>query len=819
MSNESSWGSESLRDFAALGERASVRILVVDDHEVVRRGVVALLSSQTDYEVCGEAIDGHDAVEKALELQPDVIVMDISMPNLNGLEATRLIRHRLPHSEVLVLSQHESGEMVRQAFNAGARGYVVKSSIARDLLKAVDAVGQHEPFVDGLPSGPKKSERHTDAREILRSSAALEQALRESEELYRSTFELAAVGVAHVSAEGKWLRVNRKLCEIVGYTQEELLERSFQEITHPDDLGPDIAQMKDMLAGSTNQYSIEKRYIRKDGTQVWIRLSVSAVRDSNQKLKHFISVIEEIGARKEAEESRALLATYEKDRFRLAAIVESSDDPIISKDLNGIITSWNSAAERVFGYKSEEIVGKSIMTIIPPELHHEEDFILGRLRKGERIGQFETIRLTKNGRRLDVSLSISPVRNSQGKIVGASKIAHDITERKRAEAALRESEDRFRTMADTAPVLICVSDREGNCTFFNRPWLEFTGRSLEQELGMGWGDDIHPDDKSQALDTYRSSLVTRKPYTMEYRLKRADGQYRWVLYHSVPRYTGKDELAGFVAIGTDTTERKEAESALRASHADLEQRVRERTAELIEKNNNLIMQASVIRDLSRRLLQIQDQERHRIAREMHDSVGQLLAAMSMNFAQVLPESPKLSPSASKALFDNAELLEHTTREVRTLSHLLHPPLLDEAGIGSALRMFVDGFTQRSNIAVNLELPSDVARLPNEIELTIFRMVQESLTNIHRHADSRTASIRLSFHDDQVQLEISDAGKGIPEDKMALLNSSRGTGVGIRGMRERLHQLGGDLEIESTSQGTRLRATVPVTQMAAATDLA
>jgi len=794
-----------------------VRILVVDDHEVVRRGVVALLSSQTDYEVCGEAIDGHDAVEKALELQPDVIVMDISMPNLNGLEATRLIRHRLPQSEVLVLSQHESGEMVRQAFNAGARGYVVKSSIARDLLKAVDAVGQHEPFVDGLPPGPKKSERHTDAQEILQRSAALEQALRESEELYRSTFELAAVGVAHVSPDGKWLRVNRKLCEIVGYTQEELLQRTFQDITHPDDLGPDLAHLEEMVAGRTNQYSMEKRYIRKDGTSVWIQLSVSAVRDSNHRLKHFISVVEEISVRKEAEEARALLAAYEKDRFRLAAIVESSDDPIISKDLNGIVTSWNSAAERVFGYTSDEIVGKSITTIIPAELRHEEDFILGRLRKGERIGQYETIRLTKNGRRLDVSLSISPVRNSRGDIIGASKIAHDITERKRAEAALRESEERFRSMADTAPALICVSDCEGNCTFLNRSWLEFTGRSLEEELGMGWVQAIHPDDKPKALDQYRANLVNRTPYTMEYRLKRADGQYRWILYHSVPRYTGKDELAGFVVIGTDTTERKEAESTLRASHADLEQRVRERTGQLLQKNHDLIVQASVIRDLSRRLLQIQDEERHRIAREMHDSVGQLLAAMSMNFAQVLPESPKLSPSASKALFDNAQLLEQTTREVRTLSHLLHPPLLDEAGLGSALRVFVDGFTQRSNIAVTLELPNDVARLTNEIELTIFRIVQESLTNIHRHSDSRTASIRLYFQDEQLQLEIKDAGKGIPEKKMALLNSSRGTGVGIRGMRERLHQLGGDLQIESTSHGTRLHATVPVTQMAAATD--
>lgn len=297
-----------------------MRVLLVDDHEFVRRGVRSLLS-QSNYEVCGEAVDGEDALEKARELKPDVIVMDVSMPKLNGLEATRLIRSMLPDSEILILSQHESSQMLKEAVKAGARGYVVKSSISKDLLTALADVGQHKPFFDAsIPEGTNRS-GHIDAQEVLQRSAALEQALRESEELYRSTFDLAAVGIAHVSPNGQWLRVNKTLCKIVGYSEEELLKMRFQDITHPDDLGTDVAETEKVRTGALDTYSMEKRYIRKDGSLVWVNRTVSAARHANGQLKHFISVVEDITERKVAEDARR---ASDSARIRLGGIQNST---------------------------------------------------------------------------------------------------------------------------------------------------------------------------------------------------------------------------------------------------------------------------------------------------------------------------------------------------------------------------------------------------------------------------------------------------------------------------------------------------------------
>ena len=427
-----------------------MRVLVVDDHEFIRRGVRSILLAHSNYDVCGEAVDGQDAVERARDLKPDVVVMDISMPKLNGFEATRLIRTMLPDTEVLILSQHESPQMVQQAFKAGARGYVTKSSVPKHLLSALDQVSRHQPFFDpeiaqiGKPA-------HIDAQEISQRSAALEQALRESEELYRSTFDLAAVGVAHVSPDGRWLRVNNKFCEIVGYSEDELLKMTFKQITHPQDVGEDLAQAERLRAGTSETYSTEKRYIHRDGSPVWVNLTVSPVRGQVHELRHFITVIEDITERKRIEEAR----------FRLAAIVESSDDAIVSKDLNGVITSWNEAAVRIFGFAPEEAIGRPITIIIPPELQDEEKQILKRLRNDERIQHYETIRVSKSGKKLNVSLTISPVKDSKNRIVGASKIARDITESKRIENALTESETRLRaTLSQTYSFLILLKPME-----------------------------------------------------------------------------------------------------------------------------------------------------------------------------------------------------------------------------------------------------------------------------------------------------------------------------------------------------------------------
>jgi signal transduction histidine kinase len=218
---------------------------------------------------------------------------------------------------------------------------------------------------------------------------------------------------------------------------------------------------------------------------------------------------------------------------------------------------------------------------------------------------------------------------------------------------------------------------------------------------------------------------------------------------------------------------------------------------------------AALRDLSARLLQVQDEERRRIAREMHDSVGQLVAAISMNLAAVSKQSDKLDAKGSKAVAEIAVLVEEISTEIRTISHLLHPPLLDEAGLGSALRCYVDGFSERSKISVDLSIPSDFGRLPNDMEIAIFRIVQECLTNIHRHSGSATARLNMVAEDGQIVVRVQDKGKGIPLKRQRELNSTDRTGVGFRGMRDRVRQLGGSLEIQSDANGTVIIATLPV----------
>jgi len=212
--------------------------------------------------------------------------------------------------------------------------------------------------------------------------------------------------------------------------------------------------------------------------------------------------------------------------------------------------------------------------------------------------------------------------------------------------------------------------------------------------------------------------------------------------------------------------------------------------------------------LNDRMIMLQDEERRRIARDLHDSVGQLLAAISMNGGIVEAEADKLSPAAARCVADNATLVEEVTRQIRTISHLLHPPLLDEAGLEHALRWYVGGFAQRSKIVVKLEIPPDLERLPDEMELAIFRIVQECLTNIHRHAASSTAEIRVTRADPCLKVEIGDSGKGIRSGRDFSFGSPVHAGVGLRGMQERLRRLGGTLDIQSSERGTRITATLP-----------
>jgi len=247
---------------------------------------------------------------------------------------------------------------------------------------------------------------------------------------------------------------------------------------------------------------------------------------------------------------------------------------------------------------------------------------------------------------------------------------------------------------------------------------------------------------------------------------------------------------------------KWAEDQLRRAHDELERKVQERTADLNLANESL-------RELSGRLQQVRDEERRQIARELHDSVGQLLAALSMNIAVVQTQSHNLDSEGARAVSENAAMVEQIGREIRTISHLLHPPLLDAAGLASALRWYVDGFSERSKIKVDVDIPKEFGRLSDEMEIAIFRMVQECLTNIHRHSGGSYATVRVHEEDHHVSVEVQDRGKGIPLQKQLELSSSSRTGVGFRGMRERLGQLGGTLKIRSDNAGTAVTAMLPL----------
>ena len=249
---------------------------------------------------------------------------------------------------------------------------------------------------------------------------------------------------------------------------------------------------------------------------------------------------------------------------------------------------------------------------------------------------------------------------------------------------------------------------------------------------------------------------------------------------------------------------------LQKSHDELESRVKERTGELEGMRGSL-------RKLTGHLLQLRDNEQRKLARELHDSVGQTLAALSMNLSAVRADMERLTATAAN-LTDSEGLVQEMSKEVRTISHLLHPPLLDEAGLASAVRWYVDGFSQRSKIKVDLDLPDDFGRLPRELETAIFRVVQECLTNIHRHSGSSTARIVLRHFEDHVSVEVADKGKGIPHEKRDEMASAGTPGVGLRGMRERIRQLGGSLEINSDGVGTVVVARLPVAQAPSTADM-
>jgi PAS domain S-box-containing protein len=383
---------------------------------------------------------------------------------------------------------------------------------------------------------------------------------------------------------------------------------------------------------------------------------------------------------------------------------------------------------------------------------------------------------------------------------------------------LEASRDRYADLYDFAPIGYTTLDEKGHIREINLTGATILGRERSRLLGTLFSVAVAKGDLSAFHGHLRQCQQGSGPVTTELTLAVRDRNPVPVQLHSVPMLDLTGQTTMYRTAITDITERKQAEKILRLARDQLEDGIRERTAELAGAVAELRKEISererteqTLRELSVRLLQTQDKERRRIARELHDSTGQKLAALAMNLSLIGKSAETLDARARKALAESLELLGRSSRDIRTLSYLLHPPLLDERGLAAAVRWFADGFTQRSGVQVKLEVPTDFQRLPEEIELALFRIVQEGLTNIHRHSGSSTATIRLMVDQNHVQLEMRDAGKGLPKPPSDGYVAP--LGVGITGMRERVKQLGGQMKIESGSRGTTVSVTLPLTRAA------
>ena len=370
--------------------------------------------------------------------------------------------------------------------------------------------------------------------------------------------------------------INSAFKRMTGFSLEDLRQGALRLLHGPDAELPLLQHQSESSPGSCPVHA-EHLTCRKDGSEFWAELNLIPLTDDDNNLNHCVWTFRDISERKRSEESSRLLSS----------IVESSDDAIISKNLDGTILSWNSGAERIYGYSAGEMLGQPISVLFPPDRHGELPDLMGHLRLGLRIEHLETERVKKDGRHIFVSLTISPIRDANNHIAGASVIARDITGRKRAERELLLSEERYRSLAFVTTQIVWTTNPAGEVVEDIPQWRAFTGQSPEEIQGWGWIEALHPEDRERTTDVWSRALRNHSFYETEYRIRRRDGQYRCMAVHGVPVLEKDGVIREWVGACEDITERRLAEDEIRKLNEELEQRVTERTVQLQAANQEL----------------------------------------------------------------------------------------------------------------------------------------------------------------------------------------------------------------------------------------
>ncbi len=520
---------------------------------------------------------------------------------------------------------------------------------------------------------------------------------------------------------------------------------------------------------------ISHRIILPDGSLVWLERTSKAEFDESGKILRVVGMVADITQRKQAEEALHKRDIELEESQRLATVGSWH------WDLTSDTITWSEELYRIAGMDPKQ-----------PAISFEEHFHLFKPESWERLRRAVETTL-QNGTPFELEVEVvrpdgtqgwtlakgEALRDSKGQVVALRGTVLDFTERWKIQEALRESEKRFRLLANSAPVLIWMSGAVGQYTYFNQPWLDFTGRYFEEELDEGWQMSIHPEDLRRRVEAQEQAFREKRGFRIEYRLLRFDGEYRWILDSGVPRWAPDGSLAGHIGSAIDVTDRKRAEESLAK--------------------------------LGGQLIEAQEKERRRIARELHDDVCQRLSLLCAELEEQLQLSgDSQSPNKRKA----EEMLEKVvglTNDVNMLSHRLHPSQLEYLGVVPAMNSFCEEIASHHHVEIDFTssgLPDSVSP---ELSLCLFRVLQEGLTNAVKHSGIRHFEAHLQGKSDELELRITDAGLGFDIE-----SGKHSGGLGLISMKERVGLVNGTISINSKPmQGTEILVRVPIRHSAPA----
>jgi PAS domain S-box-containing protein len=440
----------------------------------------------------------------------------------------------------------------------------------------------------------------------------------------------------------------------------------------------------------------------------------------------------------------------------------------------GRFLAGNEAFCKFIGYTEEELLGKTVQSVTHPDDWPRFSQRLDQaLTDGSSFQGVEKRCLHKSGKVLHGECSGSLIRDAHGRGLYFVAEVLDITERKRINQDLIESEGRFRLVANSAPVLIWMSGTDKLRTFFNKCWLDFTGRTVKQELGEGWARGVHPADLEHCLSISSGAFDARVDFEMEYRLRRYDGKYRWIVDYGVPRLESDGTFCGYIGSCVDITDRK--------------------------------MNAESLEELSGRLIAAQEIERGRIARELHDDFSQRLALLGIGLSRLWKKRPESEEEERTVVRELWNRTQEISSDVHRLSHQLHSSKLQHVGLGPALMGLCEEISEKYGIQVEFTDRGVAPEIPKDVGLCLFRVTQEALSNVVKHSRAKQAQVELCKARDEIRLQIVDAGAGFD---VALSHTD--VGIGLIGMRERLRLVGGKLSVQSApTRGTAILAEVPL----------